>query len=84
MTTPQDIRSVVHRLAAEAFKVPVESIAPELTPFDVEGWDSLSQLQLVVEVEKAFNVVFDAEDVFRIVSIGSVIELIEEKLERAA
>ena len=35
---------------------------PDLTASDVEGWDSLKHIRLVLSVEKAFHISFSASE----------------------
>lgn len=52
----------------------------ETTPMDIECWDSLSQIGLINEIEKAFNVKFTMNEVFQVTSIKTIIDIIESKI----
>jgi acyl carrier protein len=52
---------------------------PELTADDVEEWDSLSHVRLVLTVERAFGVKFSASEVGRLKNVGEFVELIRAK-----
>ena len=60
---------------------------PELTPGetttakDVEGWDSLAHVSLIVAVEKAFNVRFTTKEVQALANVGDFVRLIEKRLK---
>ena len=82
-THTNDVRSIVYRHAAAAFDVSTDSLRDELTPFEIETWDSLTQLQLVLELEAALGIVIEPEDAFRIVDVASIIEMVEDKLGQA-
>jgi len=75
-----DVRSTVYDIVAKAFAVPVEAIRDDMTPADIDSWDSLAQLSLVLELEQTFGVAFEPEDAFRIITIESIIDIVEEKL----
>ncbi len=52
----------------------------EMTADDVDEWDSLSHIQLVVEVEKEFGVRFSAAEVGGLENVGQFVELLASKL----
>jgi acyl carrier protein len=56
------------------------SINRETTAEDVEGWDSLMHVTLLINIEKAFGVKFTSSEVARLKSVGDLIDLIDAKL----
>ena len=60
-------------------------ITPELTSDDVDGWDSLSHLNLVVAVEKHFGIKFSDAEIAKWKNVGemydSLLLLIQKKGE---
>lgn len=48
-------------------------------PADVEGWDSLAHIQLVVAVEKQFDVKFTSEEILAWKNVGEMIDCILTK-----
>ncbi len=52
---------------------------PGLTADDVEEWDSLSHLRLVMTVQKAFGVKFSAGEIGRLKNVGDLVQLIQTK-----
>ena len=55
-------------------------LTPELTAEDVDEWDSLNHIRLVVSVERAFAVTFSAAQVGGLKNVGEFAELILTKL----
>lgn len=55
-------------------------VTPELTAADVEEWDSLNHIRLVVSIERAFGMSFSAAQVGRLKNVGEFAELIVSKL----
>ncbi len=54
-------------------------ITPQTTAKDVEGWDSLMHVTLVVNVEKAFQVKFSSTEVASLKNVGDLLALIESR-----
>jgi acyl carrier protein len=52
---------------------------PELTADDVEEWDSLSHLRLMLTIQKAFGVKFSAGEIGKLKNVGELAHLIQAK-----
>jgi len=50
------------------------------TADDIEEWDSLSHVQLVVAIEKAFGVKFTALEIMKWKNVGELVDSIVQKL----
>jgi acyl carrier protein len=55
------------------------SVDRETSAKDVEDWDSVMHVTLLVNVEKAFQIKFTSAEVARLERVGDLIDLIEEK-----
>jgi acyl carrier protein len=53
----------------------------ELSARDVEGWDSLTHMEIITEIEAVFNIKFKLKDLNKLKNLGTLIELIESKLQ---
>ncbi len=52
----------------------------ELTATDVDGWDSLSHMIIITELEKKFDIKFKLKELNKLKDMGSLIATIESKL----
>ena len=52
---------------------------PELTAADVEEWDSLNHVRLILTIERAFGIKFAAAEVSNLKNVGELMRLIETK-----
>ena len=68
------------------FRQVLEDDAIELTPTttaeDVEGWDSMNHIFIVVELEKRFGVKFHAAEMEELKNVGELAALIKQKLAK--
>ncbi len=55
-------------------------VTEELNAADVATWDSLSNINMIVAVEKAFGVKFSIKDVRNLKNVGELLELIKRKV----
>jgi acyl carrier protein len=53
------------------------SVTPATTAKDIEGWDSLMHVTLIVNVEKAFGVRFTSSEVAGLKNVAELMQLIE-------
>lgn len=56
-------------------------IVDETNSDDIEDWDSLEHVNLVVAMEKKFNLKFDMKAVGQLKNVGEMVDLIKEKLD---
>ena len=56
------------RLMADVFGVDVAEITEDTSDENLENWDSMNQMRLVLAVEESFNVSFSADQLGRLVS----------------
>jgi acyl carrier protein len=54
-------------------------VTPELTAKDVDGWDSLSHIRMILTVEKAFKMKFSTTEVGRLKKVGDMVQLIQAR-----
>jgi acyl carrier protein len=53
---------------------------PALTAKDVPGWDSLSNIRLMLTVEKAYGIRLTAPEVGKLQNVGDLARLVQSKL----
>ena len=51
----------------------------ELSATDVENWDSLNHVNLMISVESEFGIRFNSDEISSLANIGELIQLIKEK-----
>lgn len=71
--------SRLQRVFDNIFLEPVQ-LTPQLSAQDVEEWDSLTQISLMVAVEKEFNVRFRVGEVEATKNVGEFADLIARRV----
>jgi acyl carrier protein len=57
------------------------ALTNETTARDVDGWDSLTNMQLISQIEKKFNVRFTFRDIVRLKNVGDICQAILTKAQ---
>ncbi|MHA1376880.1 MAG: acyl carrier protein [Candidatus Helarchaeota archaeon] len=65
-------------LISEVFEIDKSDLSDELTPDDIEVWDSITHMDLMAKFEEEWGVTFDVEEMVEMETIG----LIKEALVR--
>jgi len=55
-------------------------ISPTTTADDVEEWDSLSHIRLMVAIERAFKIRFKGSEIDDLKNIGELVAVIDAKV----
>ena len=48
----------------------------DTTANDIDEWDSLAQIRLILQIEKHFSLHFDASEIEKLEDVGQMVELI--------
>jgi acyl carrier protein len=56
------------------------TLRPDMTANDVDGWDSLAHVNLILAVEKGFGIRFSQKELLTFKNVGDLLRSIETKL----
>jgi acyl carrier protein len=54
-------------------------VTPELSAKDVDGWDSLTHIRLILTVEKAFRIKVSTSEIGKLQNVGDLVSLIKAR-----
>lgn len=75
-----DTRERLQEVFQDVFDDDEIEITRETTAEDIDAWDSLTHVQLIVAVEREFGVKFSTVEVMKMKNVGEFIDLIDKKL----
>lgn len=79
MTSPryESVRGII----ADIMQVPIDLVGLDSTNENLQGWDSLSHLNLMMALENEFEVAFDKNEVMDCLSLISIVSLLDAKID---
>lgn len=75
----EEIYEKLDEIFAEEFEDEDIHLNDEMTADDIEDWDSLAQINLVVKIEKTFKVKFKMQEIYSWENVGQMVDMIMEK-----
>jgi acyl carrier protein len=63
----------------EVFEDDSIKVSPELSAKEVDGWDSLAHIRLILTIEKAFKIKFSTSEISRLENVGDLVVLIRAR-----
>ncbi len=78
--THEEILEIVQDIFRDVFDDESLVITDSTNSSDIEDWDSLEHIALVVSMEKKFNLKFDLKEVNELANVGEMVDLIASKL----
>jgi acyl carrier protein len=55
-------------------------VTPKLSADDVDGWDSLTHIRLILTIEKVFKIKFSTTEIGKLANVGDLVALIQGKV----
>jgi acyl carrier protein len=81
MTEPE-IYDALNQVFRQVLEDDAIALTPAMTAEDVDGWDSMNHIFIVVELEKRFGVKFQAAEMEEMRNVGELAALVRQKLAR--
>lgn len=80
--TYDEILLTLTQIIRETLELPDLLITTETSAVDVDEWDSMTHIQLVMAIEKKYKVRFALGELQALKNVGDMIELIQKKLNK--
>ena len=78
--TEDEVYKRLQPLFEETFDLDSIELTPELTAQDVEEWDSLSHIRLIVAVETEFDISLNAGEAGEMENVGQFVQMVLDKV----
>lgn len=80
MMSRADITAKLQDIFRDVFDDETIILSDDMTSDDIEDWDSLSHINLIVEIEAAFDISLTTIESIEAQNVGELIDIIQKKL----
>lgn len=71
------MKEKVFNIVSNIMKLPLKKINEDSSPENIDTWDSLNQINLVLALEEEFGVRFTDEQIVQILDVRTIIEILD-------
>ena len=75
-----ELQDKLNQIFREVFDNEDISITSQMTASDVDGWDSLSHVNLIVAIETKFEIRFSQKELLTFKNVGDLLNSIRSKI----
>ena len=76
----EEIMEKVNEIFRDVFDDESLVITDSTNSDDIEDWDSLEHISLIISMEKEFNMKFDIKEVNKLENVGQMVDMIRDKM----
>jgi acyl carrier protein len=84
MTAEDRVLARVRGVIAKVFGDDDVVVESSTTAADVDGWDSVSNIEVLVALEREFGIRFNTGEMATLANVGQLVTLIADRLRQAA
>lgn len=77
----QEIFDQLNEIFIDVLDLDECNLTDETSANDIEEWDSLSHIQIIVAIEKKFKIKFTSLEIMKWNNVGEMVNSLEEKLK---
>ena len=82
--TREEIMEKVNGIFRDVFDDETLVITDSTNSDDIEDWDSLEHISLIISMEKEFDMKFDIKEVNKLENVGQMVDMIKMKIDEKA
>jgi len=81
MASTAEVHQKLTDVFRDIFDDPTLEIDEKTTADDIDDWDSITHINLIAAVEKAFKISFNTKDVKGLANVGDFMQLIASRMK---
>jgi acyl carrier protein len=74
------MKDKIKNIMSAVFDIDKDIIGDDASTTNLENWDSINHMNLVLAIEEEFNIVFDDEEIVQITSLKSIEDTLAKKV----
>lgn len=67
------------QLVAEALRLPVTEVGPDMEMAHTDAWDSLSHMELILSIEKRYAIQLTPDEMVELTSVGRITQALQAR-----
>ena len=79
--TREEVYEILNGIFQEVFDDEEITVNDSTTADDIEDWDSLEHINLIVAIEKKYNIKFNMGEVNKFKNVGEMVDRILERVQ---
>jgi len=79
----EEILVKIQQAFKDSFGVEAQAVTLETAPGAVPGWDSMGHLTLATNLEQAFGISFDVDELMEMENVQAIVRIVQGKLKPA-
>lgn len=76
----EEIKKKLTQIFEDVLEVDAITLSRETIAADIEEWDSLAQISLIVAIEKEFNISLSLAEIQQLQNVGDMFDIIQQKV----
>jgi acyl carrier protein len=77
-----EVLTTVRQAFKSAFDIDPRTVSVETGPSDIAGWDSVGHLSLASDLEQAFGISLDVDELIEMENVREIIRIVTSKLSK--
>lgn len=71
-----EVENILKRLISEIFEIPIDQITDNFDHKNIEEWDSMNHINLIVSVEEEFEIEIEEDRILDLMSLNTLSEYV--------
>ena len=80
LSMDSNVEERIRNVMSAVFDMPVDEIDEYSSPDNIESWDSINHMKIVIALEEEFNVQFTDDEITELINMKLIIATLLEKL----
>ena len=68
--------NTLHQIVCEVLRITPQKIATDVRIHEIDTWNSLTHIELIVTIEEKFHIQFTADEIVAMTSIGAIQDML--------
>lgn len=75
----QQVDGAVENILSDILQIPASQVTENLTMKEVDAWDSLKHMELIVSLEQSFGIELSFDEIVAMQSVSEIKRVLKEK-----